>query len=184
MNTTRGAMTFTAAVIAVIISTSALGAQAIGTWISFRMPEGRYTVLMPGTPKLSAQEATAATGEKFPQYIASAADSESGAAYFVGYFDMTPTQTYTLTDGRDGMAKAVNGTVIGETKVTLSGYPGLDVTISLTSAGTDFVARARFYQVERRVYIVQGVIPRTGMTASVEKVAKFFDSFQVSKTPY
>ena len=163
---------------------STVGAQAFSSWVAFRSPEGRYNIKFPTYPRLFAQEATAKTGEKFPQYIATSTDADTEAAYFAAYFDMTPTQTYTLTDGRDGMAKAVNGTVIGETKITKDGYDGLDITISLTSGGTDFYGRARFYQMERRIYIVQAVIPKTAMTASVDKVSKFFDSFTVTKTPY
>jgi hypothetical protein len=165
-------------------ATSMVGAQAFSTWVAFRSPEGRYNVNFPAYPRLFAQEATAKTGEKFPQYIASSTDADTQAAYFAAYFDMTPTQTYTLTDGRDGMAKAVNGTVVGETKITLDGYDGLDVTLALTSGGADFYGRARFYQIDRRIYIVQAVIPKTAMTASVDKVAKFFESFKVTKTPY
>ena len=106
------------------------------------------------------------------------------AAYFAAYFDMTPTQTYDLADGKDGMAKAVNGTVIGEASISLGGYPGLDVTITLKSDGTDFIGRARFYKFERRIYIVQVVVPRVAAAGSADKISKFCDAFQVTKTPY
>src|SRR5881394_575586 len=93
-----------AALLLAVAAASAMGAQASSAWIAFRSPEGRYNVNFPAYPRLFAQEATAQTGEKFPQYIATATDTDTQGAYFAAYFDMTPTQTYKLTDGRDGMA--------------------------------------------------------------------------------
>lgn len=98
----------------VVAAVAAAGAQAIPDWTAFRSPEGLYNAIFPGPPRLFAQEATTATGEKFPQYIATTPDPGVDSAYFVAYFDMNATQTYTLSDGRDGMVKAVKGTLIGE----------------------------------------------------------------------
>ena len=58
------------------------------------------------------------------------------------------------------------------------------MTIALTSDGIDFIGLARFYKMDRRVYIVQVVVPKSAAAGSADKISKFFDVFQVTKTPY
>lgn len=53
---------------AVLISAALLfGLQAQTDWIKYNSPEGRYSILFPGEPKLSTQEGTTKEGQKFPQ---------------------------------------------------------------------------------------------------------------------
>lgn len=152
-------------------------------WSTYRSAEGRYTLLLPATPTLSRQEGTASTGEKIPQYLATATDPETQWAYLAGYFDVSPTQTYTVAKGRDGMLKAVNGTLISERAISLGGYGGLDVTIAMQSGGIDYIGRVRFYQVDRRIYLIEAIIPKSAFSQSDAVVAKFLDSFQVLRNP-
>ena len=71
--------------------------QGQSGWIKYNSPEGRYSVLFPGEPKLSTQDTTAATGEKMPRYLAMSLDSD--AVYMVGYFDFSRSLSHSLFHG-------------------------------------------------------------------------------------
>ncbi len=151
-------------------------------WIKYNSPEGRYSVLLPGEPKLSTQESTTATGEKFPQYIAASQDS-SGALCMVGYFNFAPGTAFSFDDGRDGMVAAVKGTLISEKTISLGDHPGRELRVAATGDdGKKYIIRAKFYQAESRVYVVQLIVAQSSEGPSVDaKGAKYFDSFQITK---
>jgi hypothetical protein len=150
-------------------------------WIQYNSPEGRYTVRLPAEPKFSTQEAATSSGEKFTQYMA--ASEDSSAVYIVGYFDVAPNMTFSFDKARDGMLAAVKGTLLAEKAISLGGYPGREAKISTKgSDDTEYIALVRFYQVEKRIYVVQFIVTKSADPAiSAEKSAKYFDSFQVTK---
>ncbi len=151
-------------------------------WIKYNSPEGRYSILLPGEPKLSTQESAMATGEKFTQYIAASRDS-SGAVCMVGHFDFPPGTTFSFDDGRDGMVAAVKGTLISEKTISLGSYPGRELKVSAMGAdGNGYIVRARFYHTGLRVYVVQMIIAKSSDGPGADaKSVKYFDSFQVTK---
>ena len=62
-------------VLILLVAGNAFGLQGSHEWIKYDSPEGGYSVLLPGQPNLTTQEAATANGEKFPQYMASASDA-------------------------------------------------------------------------------------------------------------
>ena len=173
----------TSATLLVLIGSALLfGLQAQTTdWIKYNSPEGRYSILMPGEPKVSSQEGTASTGEKFPQYLAASQDS-SGAVCMVGYFDAVAGMTFSFDTGRDGMVKAVHGTLISEKPITLGTYPGRALKISATGGdAVEYIVYARFYQAGSRIYVVQLIIAKSSDGPGADaKGSKYFDSFQIT----
>lgn len=173
-----------AAILLLLMSASlALSIQKPDEWIKYTSPEGRYSVLLPAQPKVGTQESATADGEKFTQY--KAAVSDGNVVYLIGYFDHIPGTTFSLDKARDGMVGAIKGTLLSESAVSLGGSPGRDLRVSAKgSDGTEFLVRARFYDVDKRVYVLQFIIPKVeDDSASAEKTARFFDSFQATKTP-
>jgi hypothetical protein len=171
------------ALLVVISSAVAFAGQDSAEWIKYVSPQGHYSIVVPKEPTLSTQEASGATGEKFSQYIATAADSS--ATYMIGYFDYTPAMSFSLEKGRDGMVAAVKGTLLSENSISLGGSPGLELKVSAKGEdGVEYIVHARFYDVNKRVYFVQFIIPKPDdTTTAAEKMAKYFDSFKVVKTP-
>lgn len=159
------------------------GFQDSSEWIKYDSSEGRYSVLLPSQPKLSTQEASAASGEKFPQYIASASDAK--AVFLTGYFDHIPGATFSLDKARDGMVQSVKGTLISDASIALAGNPGREFKFSATGTdGVEYLVQARFYDVDQRVYLLQFIIAKSeDDKAAAEKAAKYFDSFKVIKAP-
>ena len=168
-------------------------AQQTDKWINYSSPEGRYTVSLPAQPKLSSQEGTTAEGTKFPQYLA-IVEEPGDVVYIVGYFDAVPGTTFSQDKARDGMVAAVKGTLVNETAISLSGYSGRELNIS-TKLGTDepkpgtaavdaveYFDKARFYEVEKRIYVLQLLAPKSLWGSELKaKAAKYFDSFQIIK---
>lgn len=166
-----------------LISANAAGIQSAGEWVKYDSPEGHYSVLLPGQPQVTTQEAATADGEKFPQYMAKAADAS--ALFLVGYFDHVPGTTFSLDKARDGMLAAIKGTLVSEGPITLDGSAGRELQIMATgSDGVEYVVRARFYDTDKRVYVLQFIIAKSAEdSSSTAKAAKYFDSFKVSSTP-
>lgn len=146
-------------------------------WIKYNSPEGRYSVLLPGEPKTSTQEAAASTGENFTQYMAASEDSI--AVYMVGYFDVAPNMTFSFEKARDGFIAAVKGTLLSEKVISLGGYPGREANVTANGgSGTEYLILVRFYQVEKRIYVIQFIVAKSADAAiSAVKSAKYFNSF-------
>jgi hypothetical protein len=172
-----------AAILLLLMSASlAMSVQKPAEWVRYNSPEGRYSVLVPAQPELGTQESATADGQKFTQY--KAAVSDGNGIYLIGYFDHVPGTTFSLDKARDGMVGALKGTLLSESAISLGGSPGRELKVTATSDGTEFLLRARFYDVDKRVYVLQFIIPKSeDDSASAEKAARFFDSFQVTKTP-
>ena len=185
---------YIAAIYLLLMSASlALSIQKADNWIAYTSPEGRYTVSLPAQPTVSTQEATAANGEKLPQYLASVVEP-GDVLFMIGYFDTTPGTVFSADAARDGMVKRINGTLISENAISLGGYSGRELKVLTTPAapppaeGTkpaepvEYIVRARFYEADKRVYVVQLISPKSlENDALAAKAVKYFDSFQVVK---
>lgn len=122
-----------AALLVMMSATLLFGLQAQTDWIKYSSLEGRYSILLPGEPKLSTQEGTTATGEKFLQYLAASPDSIDTLC-MVGYFDYAQGMIFSFDHGRDGMVTAIKGTLISEKAISLGGNPGRELKISAKAA--------------------------------------------------
>jgi hypothetical protein len=92
--------------------------------------------------------------------------------------------TYSLNQARDGIVERT-GTLLSESKISLGAYSGLEMNVSAKRPdGTEFLVRVRIYDVDRRVYVLQFIIPRSeDDNVSAENAARYFDSFRVTKRP-
>lgn len=170
---------FLAALLILVVTALANGFQSSTEWVRHTSVEGRYNVLLPQQPKLTTQEATAASGEKFTQYLAQASDPDS--LYWIGYFDYGVNMNFSLDKARDGAVQNVKGTLIKEEAISLGGYSGRDMKVSAKHEGIDLVLRARIYDIGGRVYILQHLFKKlSDSTANAEKTNRFFDSFKVT----
>lgn len=164
-------------------STVAVLAQAHAEWIKYTSTAGRYSVLLPAEPTIGSQEATSSDGVKFTQYKASVVSSD--VAYMIGYFDYPADTTFTLSKARDGMVEGVKGTLASERSISLGGFPGLELRVSAKDeTGAEYDIRSRIYDIDHRVYVVQFIARESTPLEIVDpKAAKYFDSFQVVRTP-
>jgi len=158
------------------------GVQSHDEWVKYTSKEGRYSVLVPSQPTVDSQEATSAGGDKFIQYKASVIGA--GVVYMIGYFDYSPGTSFTFDKARDGMIDAVKGILLSEQSINLGGAPGRELRLSTKdSSGAEYLMLARFYDVDRRVYVLQFITAKSSETEFERRANRYFDSFQVVKTP-
>jgi hypothetical protein len=174
--------TVAVAVLVFVMASVGFGFQGSVEWIKYSSPKGRYSVLIPGEPKLSRQQTVSSGGKRITQYRATA--SESNFAVFIGYYDYASTMTYSLDQARDSIVASM-GTLLSERKINLGDHPGLEMNVSAKGPdGTELLVRVRIYDVDRRVYVLQFIIPRLeDGDVSAEKAARYFDSFRITKRP-
>ena len=166
----------------VIIPVLSFGAQHSDEWVKYTSKEGRYSVLVPGQPTVDTQEATSADGDKFTQYKATV--FSGGVVYLIGYFDYAAGTIFTFDKARDGMIDAVKGTLLSDQSISLGGSPGRELRLSAKDAsGVEYLMLARFYDIDRRVYVLQFITPKSPEDEFERKAKRYFDSFQVVKTP-
>jgi hypothetical protein len=154
-------------------------------WTAYNSPEGRYSVLFPGKPELSADQSPAHTGEKLTEYFAICTDPDAGGdvVYNVTYFDLAPQMDYSFDQARDGYLKAVNGTLQSEKTIQFGGYPGRELKATTNSPGKDFSLVTRIILVEKRVYMVQFIFTKASDAArAAEKSTTFFNSFNLTSS--
>lgn len=171
------------AVILLLLSamTGAVGSQKPAEWIRYISAEGRYGVLLPSQPEIGTQESATADGTKFTQHKATVVEGSS--VFLIGYFDHVPGTEFSFDRARDGMVAAVNGTLLKESVISLGGAPGRDLNVlTKDDDGSEFLLHARFYEIDKRVYVVQFIFPKSlDSEAKNAEAAKYFDSFQVVK---
>ena len=161
-----------------IIAACVTALQAAGDWSKYTSPEGRYTILFPGEPRLMTQESPNADGDKVLQHLA--ASTSPDVTCLVGYFDIKPGLTFSFDKGRDGMIAAVKGTLLEERNISLGSSPGRELRIAAQpAAGQNLLIVARYYQVGDRVYVVQFIALKSSGNTVAEASGRYFDSFQV-----
>ena len=178
--------------IVTFFSVAALHAQEHGTvtrplppapkWFTYTSAEGRYSVAVSEQPNLTSQNITAASGDNLIQYMASA--SVGAGLVMVGYFDYPNGVVFSLDEARNGMVKSLQGTLVNEESISLGGSPGRSIKIAAkTETGVDFMDRARFYDVNRRIYVLQCLFPKANDGDSAAQTCdQFFDSFRVKSS--
>ena len=150
-------------------------------WFTYTSPEGRYSVSVTEAPKLSTQDINAASGNMV-QYLAGT--SADPAYLMVGYFDYPQSSTFSLDAARDGMVNSLHGNLVDEDSISLGGSPGRAIKImAKTESGLDFVDRARFYDISRRIYVLQCLVPVSDEgPGAIQICNQFFDSFRVKNS--
>jgi hypothetical protein len=141
--------------------------------------EGRFTVRVPGTPRVTSKE----EGAGSTLFLATV-ERPSGR-YVVAYQDLKaePNEGAAkaqerLEKARDAATRSVGGTVLADRPITLAGkYPGRDVTFELP--GKEDLTRDRMYLVNGRLFQVTA----TGRKWWVESAdtQKFLDSFRLTE---
>lgn len=170
----------TAILLLTVVASLALG-QKPNEWIKYNSTEGRFSVMLPSTPTTGTQEAATADGVKFTQYKITLVDGS--AVYLIGYFDHVSGTNFSFDKARDGMVGAVKGTLLEESNITLSASPGRELKVATKDdQGIDYLLRARFYDVDQRVYVIQFIYPKSANDEAMNAAgAKYFDSFQLLK---
>jgi hypothetical protein len=148
-------------------------------WKEFASQEGRFKVLMPGTPKQGKAETESDFGKGvLHMNTVQAGRTMYGANYcdFPAKIKKVPIKQV-LDSSRDGAVANLEGKLVSEKDIKLDKRPGREVQIEV--AGGKPLFRARVYLVEQRLY--QVVVFGTKEAATSKKADKFLDSFKLAE---
>lgn len=171
-----------AVLLVLLVSAVVAAAQAGGEGITYTSTEGRYSVSLPQTPTLSTKISTASSGENLLQYRAISMDGNGG--FLVAYFDYERDMTFSLNRARDSIVASLHATVLEENQISLGGSAGKQLKFLAKADTGEFVDRARIYDVRRRIYVLQCILPKAADSPEgIDRCEKFFDSFKVQSGP-
>jgi hypothetical protein len=158
---------------------TAYGIQGETEWVKFTAPKGLFSLQSPHEPKLD--EPTDGKPEQPPHSRFN--DFGDGYGFVIEYFEgltIADPEKY-LDATRDGVVSKVNGTLTGQDKITLDGYPGREVSLSITvENGTVVLVRTRIYVVGTSMFSVSYVWRKDGDPVVRAKMGeKFFSSVKI-----
>ncbi len=148
-------------------------------WKEFASKEGRFKVLMPGTPKQDKAETESDFGKGvLHMNTVQAGKTMYGANYcdFPAEIKKTPLKQV-FDSSRDGAVANLEGKLASEKDIKLGEYPGREILIDL--AGGKRLFRVRVYLVDQRLY--QVVVFGTKEAATAKEADKFLDSFTLAE---
>ena len=160
-------------------SPAPLPTQTESEWYKFSPPEGRFSVLLPHEPKFEAVKA--GDSQTVTNYRYS--DLENGYGFICEYFDVdqpgSDMDTF-LDTIRDAFLHGAEATKLSEEKISLSGYPGRMITLSLLANGHEVTGESRIFVVGKRVYSLSFLRLKDANIPNVEANArKFFSSLEL-----
>jgi len=147
-------------------------------WLNFESESGRFSVLFPDEPDEQVESVQTAIGVIESQFFMV---TQKDMAYSVNLADYPPEMiaagdTQQMLDGaRDGAVSNVNGELLEEKELTLSGHPGREFKVKVEDEG--IIVRARIYLVNERLYVIQALSKER--LASSEDIDKFLNSFEL-----
>ena len=157
---------------------TAYGIQEEAEWVKFTAPKGLFSLQSPHEPKL--EEPTDAKPEQ-PSH-SRFNDFGDGYGFVIEYFDgltIGDPEKY-LDATRDGVVNTIKGTLTGQDKITLDGYPGREVSLSVTANGTVVLVRTRIYVVGTSMFSLSYIWRKDGDPAVRAKMGeRYFSSVKI-----
>jgi hypothetical protein len=164
------------------------------SWNAFESPEGRFSVLMPGTP-LKMEQPVEYTKFMFDRrtitfHWAGVESSFRGTSFDVGYLDFPEEQTSTahlfkqlpqFLANRYGIKSSLKMTKEGP--LELDGYAGREFEATYSPGefvNKDLLVRGRAYYGNNRLYMLVAVVRKE---KSLPDASKFLDSFRLRGPP-
>jgi len=160
-------------------------AQVKSIWQRFSSREGKFSVLFPGTPRLSQQKMTSDNGE-LQVNLFTVNRLQEEAKYTVAYIDY-PAQYIQLLRSRNLVEQAieqgkstalqrVRGTIVSEEKKTLGDNVGIEVNYT-TPDGK--VVKQRVFLVDNRFYQITAETTQKRQRFLTRSMQGFCDSFKL-----
>jgi hypothetical protein len=153
-------------------------------WQEYAPQDASYTVQMPARPIESVQAIPSPTVPL--QMYSSTANMSSREAYLAAYIDYPDNfRNYSsdalLDRAAQGGITNSHSTLVSKKKITLDGYPGVEMEMMMPADEVPGGRRAisRIYWVAPRIYITVGGGPDTQEVR--QAVTKFLDSFKLKK---
>lgn len=160
----------------------AFAQQSPGEWLTFKSPEGRFSINMPGHPEGSSKEVNSEVGKLMLYTFEIGTDSgHFGAAY--ADYPIAPRDAANaaevLVAVQNGSVKGINGKILSEKVISFKEYPGREFKASGEMNNFKFVYSARIFIVGQRLY--QMVVVTSVGNEDRPDVSKFLTSFDIAE---
>ncbi len=157
----------------ILIFTLGGGVAQAAAWKNFTSNDGGFQVMMPGTPQLQQNTHKSFVGAiEENTYMVNTKDG----SYSVEYSNLPNIAVSmggagAIFDGaKKGLLKDSGGKQVSFSDITLNGNPGKELVYQIPSVGADTMGKARFYLVQKRLYV---------LVATGSKASQFFNSFKL-----
>ena len=148
-------------------------------WKEFASKDGRFTVLMVGTPKQYKLD----TESDFGKGVLNMNSIQLGKTMYAANYCDFPAEIkkaglkQVYDSSRDGAAANLEGKLASEKDLKLGEHPGREIQIAVQGGKRLF--RARVYLIDQRLY--QVVVFGTKEAATSKDADKFLDSFKLAE---
>jgi hypothetical protein len=143
-------------------------------WHEFRSDDGKFLARFPSKPEQSEQSLNTASGVLPIRIYQSASDIAAYTLTFIDFPDSFSDPNSVLDSARDGCIRTTQATLLYETVISLSGYPGRELKLSAPNGLTSFM---RIYLVQNRLYTISSATkPEFSYN---QEIRDFLDSFKV-----
>ncbi|MCC5651176.1 hypothetical protein LC609_15295 [Nostoc sp. XA013] len=151
-------------------------------WKLYTAPDGRFTILMPGSPGRNTQSQKTYMGE-IDLEIFVAQPPKQQIAYVVAYNDfpysygqITDPQTV-LNNARDMALKTTKSNLISQRNIrSYNNHPGKEIEY-INSGGK--ITRSRMYVAEGRLYQVMAITTKKQQKTLAKTITGYLNSFNV-----
>jgi hypothetical protein len=150
-----------------------------GSWREFTPEGGRFSILVPRTPRETTETIETETGT-LDEHTFTVIHGD--IAYIAIYGDypqsLTNVDLYAMLDAlRDGAVESVDGRLLSERAISINGYPGREVKVKISSSSETAIMQVRIYIVRNRLYYIYTMAPEE--RASSPSIKKFLSSFKL-----
>ncbi|WGV23187.1 hypothetical protein [Halotia branconii] len=151
-------------------------------WKLYTAPDGRFTILMPGSPQRNTQSQKTYMGEiNLETFIAQPPKQQ--VAYVVAYNDFPysygqmANPQLILNNARDMALKTTKSNLISQRNIRSSnGHPGKEI-VYINSGGK--ITKNRMYVAQGRLYQVMAITTKKQQKTLAKTITGYLNSFQV-----
>lgn len=155
-------------------------------WQELRHADGGFRADFPGAARLEVKQVE----DKFdgvtrPHHQWQLELDNNWTAYIVGFADLSPGRIASasadviLGDAVQGGVRNVSGTLLSDTRITVQGYPGREIVVSVVRDGSTLTVRTRVLLVNRRIYTLVAVNHAENSRLEAGEVDRFLNSFRL-----
>ena len=149
------------------------------SWQTYSSPDGTFSIDLPGKTSIETRQAPMESGGTMAFHTISVA-SVGNSAYTLAYVEhenvgeKSPEKA--LESARDGSLRKAEGTLLTQNRITVQGFPGLD--IQARARGNTFMD-SRMVVVGNRLYMIMAVAA-SEQDREPKTLKRIFDSFKLS----
>jgi hypothetical protein len=149
-------------------------------WQTYTSPDGSFSVQLPDKPSIQSTQVPLEGGGTTAVNVITAAPTDH-TTYMFTYVEhenigqKSPDQT--LDSAREGGLRKIQGTVLTQKRITVQGYPGLDVQ---ARARGNSLADLRIVAVGNRLVMIMA-LATVGHDREPKTVQRVLDSFKINQ---